>query len=512
MTVDNATQARLLCALAGDPVFFTENVPNLHLSDFPSLPVRIVFETIRAHWRLYGTLPGPTILPDEVLDAMRGVGPDGKESISTVVPKALIRNVASVLGQAISAMSHPDQSNSEYFRDRWQEYLSEVRVGQLNAETSAREQLRKAAALNEEIEKISGSRQSEAVTAGKRILRSRSEPRGQRHGTGVWPIDLRMKMGMQLGELGVVMATTGLGKSNMLINFAVNAALTGKRVLFMSLEVDYETILKRLQAMIGVFPISLMDEYEEEWAEKHPKELERYNYLTKQGFPYIDYITVNTEYTTRSATCADIEREIKAWKRKMHADGVSDDDCPLVCIDYIHQMSFAGVATKNDNLNTQYGNIARRLHQLAVDTKCIVWTAQQAARGCEKKQHLSVSDIADSIDIARHSEVVLGMTLVGIDPRTGQDTNQWGSDSQVTEESEDDAPDKFGDKERLVNIDFCKLRNSGEKGTFCTVFQSKSLRFYTSARYADLTESRVNEMPLESFYLSVRPKTVNQET
>ena len=507
MTVDTETQVKLLCALAGDPGFFAENVPNLHLTDFPALAPRLVFETIRAHWRIYGVLPGTKILPDEVLNALRGIGPDGKESITTVVPKTLVRSVASCLGQVMTALSHPDQTSSEYFRDRWQDYLSEVRVGQLNGETSAREQLRKAAQLNEEIEKISGTRQSESVTAGKRVLHKRSEARKRRFGTGVWPIDLRMKMGMELGELGIIMATTGVGKTNMLINLAVNAALMGHRVLFLSLEVNDETIIKRLQAMIGVFNISMMDKYEEEWEAKYPKELERYNYLTEKGFPYIDFITVNTEYTTKSATCADIEREIKAWKKKMYSEGLSDNDCPLVCIDYIHQMSFAGVANKNDNLNTQYGNIARRLHQLAMDTNCVIWTAQQAARGCEKKQHLTVSDIADSIDIARHSEVVLGLSIVGIDPRTDQELPSWGSDSQTTQESEDDTVDKFADKERLLNVDFCKLRNSGEKGTFCTVFQSKSLRLYTSAKYADQTERRAREMPLESFFMAVRPKT-----
>jgi len=508
MTIDTQTQVKLLCALASDFEFFRENVPNLHLSDFPSLAPRIVFETIVAHWRRYGSLPTAVVLPDEVLNALRGIGPDGKDSIVTSVPNTLLQSVASCLGQVITSIGHPDPKNSEYFRDRWQDYLSEVRVGQLNSETSAREQLRKAAKLNEEIEKISGTRQSEAVTAGKRILRKRSGPQRKRFGTGVWPIDLRMKMGMQTGELGVVMASTGVGKSNMLINFAVNAALRGQRVLFLSLEVEDETILKRLQAMIGVFNMSMMDKYEEEWAEHYPKELERYNYLTAKGFPYIDYITVNTEYTTKKPKCADIEREIKSWKKKMYAEGLTDDDCPLVCIDYIHQIDWSDVATKNDNLNTQYGNIALRLHQLAVETHSIIWTAQQAARGCEKKQHLSVSDLADSIDIARTAEVILGMSLVGIHPRTGQEIDLNSAENKVTEESEDDPVDKFADKERLINIDFCKLRNSGEKGTFCTVFQSKSLRLYTNAHYSDLTEEKVNSMPLESFYMAVKPKTV----
>ena len=508
MNADNATQVKLLCALVGDPDFFRENIANLHRGDFPYLAAKLVFETVRAHWRLYGALPTAKTLPDEVLDAMRGIGPDGKESILTSIPKTLLHSVASCLGKVVEAINHPDPSNTAYFRDRWKDYLSSVRIERLNAAgMSAKEQLEEAAKLNEEIERISGGRKSASTSARKRVVSTR-DSRKVRFGTGVWPIDIRMKMGMELGELGCILAGTGTGKTNMLINFAVNAAMSGKRVLFLSLEVSEEVILKRLQAMFGTFRMSLMDKPEEEWT---PKELERYNYMLSDAFPYIDYIEVNTEFTSRSATCSDIDREIKAWKKRMYEQGLSDNDCPLVCIDYIHQMDPAGVANAKDNENTKYGNIAMHLRQMAVANRCVIWTAQQTKRESEKKSHLANSDCADAIDIPRRCDVVLGMTLAGVDARTGQEIDPYGvqDGAKVTNESEDDTADNHGDKERLINVDFCKLRNSGEKSTFCTVFQSKSLRLWTSASYADRAEANVERMSFGDFFAATRPKTVD---
>ena len=506
MTIDSATQDKLLCALVSDREFFEDNVPNLHLSDFPSPAARLVFETLRAHWRKYSMVPSTRVFPDEVLNAMRGIGPDGKESIVTRVPGALLRSVADCLGKVVHAMGCPDPDSTAYFRDRWKEYLSAVRIGSLNGKgMSAQEQLEEAARLHEEIERISGGRKSVATSARKRSVSTRERPKVH-YGTGVWPIDIRINMGLKMGELGCIIAGTGIGKTNTLINFAVNSAMLGKHVLFLSLEVSEEIILQRAQAMFGNFRMSLMDKPEEDWPEK---DLERYNFMLSDSFPYIDNIEINTEWTSKSATCTDLEREIRNWKKRMHEKGLSDDDCPLVCVDYIHQISPSDVAGKNDNDNTKYGNVAMRLRQIAVANGCVIWTAQQSNRQAEKKQHLANGDIADSYDIPRRSDIVLGMTLIGVDPRTGQEVDLWGGGSRVTHESEDDSADKYGDTERLINIDFCKIRNGGQARKSCTVFQGKSLRLWTSAWYADEAEANAGRLPFHKFFAATRPKTAS---
>ena len=57
-----------------------------------------------------------------------------------------------------------------------------------------------------------------------------------------------------------------------------------------------------------------------------------------------------------------------------------------------------------------------------------------------------------------------------------------------------------------MNVDFVKLRNSGETGSFCTVFQGKSLRLWTSEQYCRVVDGMSSSMDFERFFTAMRPK------
>lgn len=501
MICDSKTQTKLLCALAGDKEFFEQNINKLRLSDFPSNSVRIVFETLKAHYERYETIPTANVFPDEVLNALRGIGPDGKDSITTTVPESSLRSVASCLGRVVVALSNQNSSDTLYFKDRLKEYLSSVRLCAMDgASMSSAEQLEQAYRIKEEIDSITGGeRKGLAKSARTRIVCKKKE-QPKRFGTGVWPIDIRTKMGLELGEVGIVLASSGVGKSNMLINFAVNTALRGQRVLFMTLEISDEVVLRRMHAMMGNFKMSTMDKPEEEW----PKDdLARYNYMLSDEFHNIDYVTVNYEYVSKSPTCEDIDREIENWKKDMKKDGLSDDMAPLVIIDYIRQINPGRLATKNDNTNTKLGAIMQEIKRMAMKHNCVIWTAQQVTRRASNKEHITKDDIADSIAIINHCDVALGFVPV----------NSNDQRAPTTQETEDDTVENHSDKERLMNVDFVKLRNSGETGSFCTVFQGKSLKLWTSEKYANAVEGIIKSVSktgdYSKFFGSMKPKVAS---
>ena len=499
MICDVNMQTRLLCALASDPEFLRQNVNKLRLSDFTSAAVRLVFETMRAHYAKYQAHPTPRVFPDEVLNAMKGIGPDGQESIVTDVPETSLRSVAVCLGKVVSALSHQTAEDTPYWKDRLKEYLYTVRLSAMpGQDMTATEQIAAAAKIKEDVESITGGeKKGLAKSARTRVVKKKTMvPR--RFGTGVWPIDIRMHMGMELGEAGCVLAGSGVGKTNMLINFAVNAALRGQRALFLTLEVSDEIILRRLHAMMGNFRMSSMDKPEEDWDKQ---ELARYDYMMSPRFPNADYVTINYEYVSKMPTVDDLDREIGNWREDLRKDGVSNEDAPLVCVDYIRQIDPGNLSTKNDNTNTKYGAIMQGLKRLAMKHHCIIWTAQQVTRIANRKEHIHKDDIADSIAIVNHCDVILGFVPVG-----GMETQQ----SPTTEETEDDTADNHSDKERLMNVDFVKLRNSGETGSFCTVFQGRSLRLWTSEQYARVVEKmamQVNTVEdYDRFFANMRPK------
>lgn len=496
MTCDAEAQTELLASLASDPDLFRENVDKLRLSDFPSVPVRIVFETLRGHWQKYGCMPGPKVLPAEVLAAMKGTGPDGTPSISTMVPEASVPSVGLCLSKVVPALRAPvaNSGDTQYFRDRLREYLSTVRLGAMpGQDMSATEQLEAAARIREEVSQITGGERKGMSTTARRRVVSRRMEQPRRYGTGVWPIDIRMNMGLELGEVGCLLAGSGVGKTNMLINIAANAAMVGQRCLFLTLEVSDEVILRRLHAIMGNFPMSTMNKPEEEWT---PEDLTRYDYMLSDAYPNIDFVTVNYEYVDKTPSCDDLDREIGAWRKAMRESGIQDQDAPLVLVDYIRQINPGKLVGRDDNTNTKMGAVMQQLKRMSVKHNCVLWTAQQVQRAANRKEHIRKDDIADSIAIVNHCDAILGFVPVG----------GVSQGDPTTSESEEDTLENHADKERQMNVDFVKLRNAAETGSFCTVFQGKSLRLWTSESYARMAESMASSS-MEAFFSAMRPKT-----
>lgn len=68
--------------------------------------------------------------------------------------------------------------------------------------------------------------------------------------TGYWTLD-RMTAGLVGGELIVVAAGTGVGKTNLCVNMMARQAIKGLKVLFISLENSEESLRRRLRSIMG---------------------------------------------------------------------------------------------------------------------------------------------------------------------------------------------------------------------------------------------------------------------
>lgn len=84
------------------------------------------------------------------------------------------------------------------------------------------------------------------------IIKESSKKFGQIEGltTGYWQID-NMTAGLASGELSIIMGGTNMGKSLLAVNLAVNQALAGHRVVFVTLETDALNLKKRIWQIIG---------------------------------------------------------------------------------------------------------------------------------------------------------------------------------------------------------------------------------------------------------------------
>lgn len=94
------------------------------------------------------------------------------------------------------------------------------------------------------ISQASGKRVYSIAEAGEAYRTFRRQNRGLRLGYG--ELDAILKPGLLPGQVMVVLAKTGAGKTVFLCNLAYNMAIDGKHVLFVSLEMTREEIYDRL--------------------------------------------------------------------------------------------------------------------------------------------------------------------------------------------------------------------------------------------------------------------------
>lgn len=169
--------------------------------------------------------------------------------------------------------------------------------------------------------------------------------------TGIAPLDKQIR-GLARGELGVVAMPAGRGKSLFLINVAVNAALDGKRVLYISVaDAGIDELTPRIDSSI------LEEECPPDADENTLRERHRRALQLLPG-----RITI-ADFTDRTCDLADIEAAVEA--------APSD----LVIVDHADDI----VPPWSDPAVTRHGLRAIYIHlkKVSVFANVPVWTASQ---------------------------------------------------------------------------------------------------------------------------------------
>ena len=164
-----------------------------------------------------------------------------------------------------------------------------------------------------------------------------------------------MQGGLGAGELGVVVAPAGIGKSWVLSAMGAYAISQGKNVVHYTLELNESYVGLRYDSIFsGVEGQNLMY-HKEEVLEKIEK---------VKGDLTIKY------YPTRSCTVNTLSAHIK----KATSFGAEVD---MILVDYADIMRDVGKSTE---MRHQLGNIYEDLRGLAGEMQIPIWTASQANR------------------------------------------------------------------------------------------------------------------------------------
>ena len=211
--------------------------------------------------------------------------------------------------------------------------------------------------------------------------------------TGIVGIDNLLKGGLGLGELGVVLAPTGTGKTTLLTKFANTAYNLGLNVVQIFFE-DNPGNIKRKHYTI--------------WSEIAPDQQPEFRDAVKEKVEQAQSRSTGSLKLLKLASDNVTVSEIKNKIRKMSSDGIKVD---LLVLDYVDCIS-SDKSTNGEEWKGE-GSVMRSLESMTGEFDMAIWTATQGNRESISSEVVTGDQMGGSIKKAQIAHVILsiGKTL-----------------------------------------------------------------------------------------------------
>jgi replicative DNA helicase len=210
--------------------------------------------------------------------------------------------------------------------------------------------------------------------------------------TGIFEFDEKFG-GLSKGQLSILAANASAGKSTAGLQFALNCAKAGKKVLFFSLEMGESEIMNKILANL-----CNINSFKLTTGNLHTAELQDIEELGKQD--WLRRITF--DYTTNINQVV-IDNQIKNFKRKC---GSPD----LVIIDHLHIMRDART---HYNRNEELGNITMDLKNIVKESEFAMLLLAQLSRKDKKlvaeninNNRPELTDLRESGNIEQNGDLI----------------------------------------------------------------------------------------------------------
>lgn len=264
--------------------------------------------------------------------------------------------------------------------------------------------------------------------------------------TGLDKIDSQeiLRGGLGRGELGVVAANTGVGKSHFLVAMGCAAMRAGKNVIHYTFELSEHDTGKRYDSNLCDIPSNEIIERKQEVIDKY-KKMELGKLIIK-------------EYPTGSASVMTLRNHIE----KLTLKGFRPS---LVTVDYADVMKSSKTY---DSLRHELKLIYTELRNLAVELNIPIWTASQANKDSSKSDIVGLENLGESYAKAQVADVVLSISRKPMEKSTGSGRifvakNRAGRDGLLFPINIDTAKSKFeilDDTEMTLNEAISQDNNS----------------------------------------------------
>ncbi len=201
----------------------------------------------------------------------------------------------------------------------------------------------------------------------------------------------KISTGFQPGEMIILAARPGMGKTNLALNMATYAASTTKKAIaIFNLEMPAEMLVNRMISSVGQ-----IDAYKLQTGKMNDNDWKRYNEALSQLADTNIYIEDNAGATVQ---------EIRAKCRRL---ANSEEGLAMVIIDYL-QLINSGYK-RYESRQVEVSEISRSLKTMALELNVPVIALSQLSRSAEKRESNQpmLADLRESGSLEQDADMVL---------------------------------------------------------------------------------------------------------
>jgi replicative DNA helicase len=217
--------------------------------------------------------------------------------------------------------------------------------------------------------------------------------------TGIPELDAKDILGGGLGrgEIGVITANTGVGKSHFLVQMGANAMRAGKNVLHYTFELTEQAVGIRYDS-------NLCDISSSDVIDNKKRVVDFYENTEGLGRLIIK------EYPTGAATVNTIRNHIEKLALRSFKPS-------LILIDYADIMRSS---RKYDSLRHELKLIYEELRNLSMELRIPLWTASQANRDSANSDIVGLENMAEAYGKAMVADLVISISRKAAEKATGE--------------------------------------------------------------------------------------------
>tara|TARA_R100001082_G_scaffold110443_1_gene90412 strand:- start:571 stop:1851 length:1281 start_codon:yes stop_codon:yes gene_type:complete len=352
-----------------DDNFLVQAMPMVKEAYFEFPQHQKFWRVINEHYSSYKKLPSD----EQILEQIRELKSDNE----------LLSDFKEELKE-INSVDEKSLENEEFYLDKVEEFAKEESLKDAIVNSIDLLKQKKFGKIEEQIrEALSVSRDVDLGTdyfqgVVERYDRLNNSNVNAQFRTPFETINQELEGGLAPKELAMVVAPPGVGKSLFLANQCARSVMDGKNVLYVSLEMSEDRVAQRLD--------SIFTRIKQSELKKGVQVLEDRLNQMQLAAPNMGRLKIK-EFPTKRLTVTGLRAYLNQLRN--YEDFAPD----IIIIDYLELM------TNIDSSMSEYmaqERIAQELRGIAVEHKCLVWTATQTNRKGKEVDIITDAELADS--------------------------------------------------------------------------------------------------------------------